>query len=318
MRRFTYQEVVNFVNENSNCELLEKEYKNQTTKMSFKCECGETFITTFEKFRTRGKRQCNNCGRKILTEKNKLSYKEVKKYIEENSNCKLLSKDYVSTRDKILLQCECGKEFWVAFRHFRSSNQRQCQECGNKIRSNKRKLDFSYIENFVKENSECKLLSDKYINSNHKLDFECKCGNKFSTYFDLFKKLDIRMCAKCRQSVPRSKGELKISEWLYKNNINYKEEYTFDDLKDIKKLRFDFAVLNDKGEVKMLIEFDGKQHQGEGVFAKAEEEVLLLYNELTYSDNLKNEYCFNKCIPLLRIPYDKYAYIDEILARVLK
>ena len=111
MRRFTYQEVVNFVNENSNCELLEKEYKNQTTKMSFKCECGETFITTFEKFRTRGKRQCNNCGRKILTEKNKLSYKEVKKYIEENSNCKLLSKDYVSTRDKYYYNVNVEKNF---------------------------------------------------------------------------------------------------------------------------------------------------------------------------------------------------------------
>ena len=126
------------------------------------------------------------------------------------------------------------------------------------------------------------------------------------------------MCAKCRQLAPKSKGELKISEWLYKNNINYKEEYTFDDLKDIKKLRFDFAIFNDNGEVKMLIEFDGKQHQGEGVFAKTEEEALLLYNELTYSDNLKNEYCFNKCIPLLRIPYDKYSYIDEVLTRVLK
>ena len=78
------------------------------------------------------------------------------------------------------------------------------------------------------------------------------------------------------------------------------------------------VIFNDNGEVKMLIEFDGKQHQGEGVFAKTEEEALLLYNELTYSDNLKNEYCFNKCIPLLRIPYDKYAYIDEILTRVLK
>ena len=89
-----------------------------------------------------------------------------------------------------MFRCECGKEFWVAFRHFRSSNQRQCQDCGTTIRSNKRKLDFSYIQNFVKENSECKLLSDKYINSNHKLDFECKCGNKFSTYFNLFKRLE--------------------------------------------------------------------------------------------------------------------------------
>ena len=317
MRRFTYNEVVEYVNNNSNCKLLESEYKNQNTKMKFKCGCGEEFITTFEKFRTRNKRQCNKCGRKILTEKQKLTYEEVKKYIEENSNCKLLSKDYVGTKDKLLLQCECGKEFFVAFKHSRSSNQRQCQDCGTDIRASKRRLDYSYIKEFVESNSECKLISTKYINSNHKLEFKCKCGKHFDTYFNLFKRLDIRMCSECRLNTPRSKGEIKISEWLQKNNINYKSEYTFEDLKDIKKLRFDFAILNSNNDVKMLIEFDGKQHQGEGVFAKTEEEALVLYNELAYSDNLKNEYCFNKCIPLLRIPYDKYSKIEDILSRAL-
>lgn len=318
MKRFTYDEVVEFVNKNSDCTLLEKEYKNQSTKMNFRCGCGKTFQATFEKFKGRNKRQCNDCGKKNGIEKNKLSYEDVKRYVEENSDCKLLSKSYINSQDKILLQCGCGKEFWVSFRHFRSSNQRQCQDCGREIQASQRRLDFSYIQNFVKENSDAKLLSDKYINSNHKLDFECKCGNKFSTHFQSFKRLDIRMCAKCRQAIPISKGEQKISEWLYKNNIKYIQEYTFDDLKDIKKLRFDFAILNDNNEVKMLIEFDGKQHQGEGVFAKTEEENLLMYNELVYSDNLKNEYCFNKCIPLLRIPYDKYAHIDDILSRALK
>ena len=317
MKRFTYNEVVEYVKNNSNCELLENEYKNQTTKMKFKCGCGEEFITTFEKFRTRDKKQCNKCGRRILTEKQRLTYEDVKKYIEENSNCKLLSKEYVSTRDKLLLECGCGNEFFVAFRHFRSSNQRQCQECGSKIKANKRKLDYSYIKEFVKENSECELVSKQYINSNNRLEFKCKCGNHFSTYFDLFKRLDIRMCSECRNKTPKSKGEIKISKWLQENNIKFKSEYTFDDLKDIKKLRFDFAILNSNNEIKLLIEFDGKQHQGEGVFAKTEEEALLMYNEIVYNDNLKNEYCFNKCIPLLRIPYDKYSKIEEILSKAL-
>ena len=117
-----------------------------------------------------------------------------------------------------------------------------------------------------------------------------------------------------------SRGEIKIEEILKESGLDFKMEYIFPELKSPngRPLRFDFAIFNDNGEVKMLIEFDGKQHQGEGVFAKTEEEALLLYNELTYSDNLKNEYCFNKCIPLLRIPYDKYSCIDEILTRVLK
>lgn len=317
MKRFTYNEIIEYVKNNSDCELLDTEYKNQSTKMNFKCGCGNTFITTFEKFKTRNKKQCNECGRKILSDKNRLTYSDVKKYIEENSNCKLLSKDYSSTRDKLLLRCGCGDEFFVPFRHFKSSNQRQCKKCGIEIVASNRRLDYSYIKEFVENNSDCKLISDKYVNSSNKLEFECGCGNHFNTYFDLFKRLDIRMCSVCRHKTPRSKGENKITEWLSSNNIKFKSEYTFDDLKDIKKLRFDFAILNSNNDVKLLIEFDGKQHQGEGVFAKSEEEALLLYNELVHNDNIKNEYCFNKCIPLLRIPYDKYSSIGEILSRVL-
>jgi hypothetical protein len=42
----------------------------------------------------------------------------------------------------------------------------------------------------------------------------------------------------------------------------YKEEYIFPDLKSSngKPLRFDFAVLDDEGEVDFLIEYQGIQH----------------------------------------------------------
>ena len=95
MKRWKYEEVKNFIENNSSCKLLSKEYKNIDTKLKFKCSCGNEFETTFDKFKSRNKRQCNECGKKILANKQKLSYEEVKQFIEvdSNSGCKLLSKE---------------------------------------------------------------------------------------------------------------------------------------------------------------------------------------------------------------------------------
>ncbi|WP_291631441.1 hypothetical protein [Clostridium sp.] len=59
-----------------------------------------------------------------------------------------------------------------------------------------------------------------------------------------------------------SKGELKISSILNDNNIKYKTQYTFNDLRSENGslLRFDFAILNDDNKLLYLIEYQGKQH----------------------------------------------------------
>lgn len=45
-----------------------------------------------------------------------------------------------------------------------------------------------------------------------------------------------------------------------KNNISFCEQYSFSDLKgDVSPLKFDFAIFK-KGQLKYLIEFQGKQH----------------------------------------------------------
>ena len=84
-----------------------------------------------------------------------------------------------------------------------------------------------------------------------------------------------------------------------------------------KKLKFDFAILNKDNNVKMLIEFDGKQHFGLGLFSDDTQEMLEQYASVKQSDETKNDYCFKNCIPLLRIPYSKYASIDKILSNSL-
>ena len=58
----------------------------------------------------------------------------------------------------------------------------------------------------------------------------------------------------------RSKGEKMISRWLKKHKIHFKSEFTFPNLKAIKKLRYDFAILDDNNNVLALIEFQGDQH----------------------------------------------------------
>lgn len=101
----------------------------------------------------------------------------------------------------------------------------------------------------------------------------------------------------------RSRGEIKVSEILQENNVNFKEEYSFPDLVSNRNnpLRFDFAVFNDDDDETpdFLIEVQGEQHY----VAKAKfggEEGLRRQQR---NDMLKREYCKRHGIPLVIIPY---------------
>lgn len=69
----------------------------------------------------------------------------------------------------------------------------------------------------------------------------------------------------------RSKGELKIESFLLEKSILFKPEYKFTDCRDINPLPFDFYL----PELNTCIEYD----------------------------EIKNEYCREKCIKLIRIKY---------------
>lgn len=55
----------------------------------------------FSHFRYGGKRQCNGCGQKLKSKACRLSYEDIKNFIEgENGNgCELLSKEWKGSRD---------------------------------------------------------------------------------------------------------------------------------------------------------------------------------------------------------------------------
>lgn len=107
-------------------------------------------------------------------------------------------------------------------------------------------------------------------------------------------------CPKCNLS----KGESAIEKWLQDNKIDFEPFKRFDDCRHIKPLPFDFYL----PDYNLIIEFDGAQHfiQGNNYFKQN-------LADIQYRDSIKNEYCKNNNITLLRIPYTKLKEVNKIL-----
>ena len=104
-------------------------------------------------------------------------------------------------------------------------------------------------------------------------------------------------CPKCISS----KGEIKIENILISNNIKYKSQYSFDDLRFKKLLKFDFGIIDNENNLKYLIEFNGIQHyEFRKKLHKTEEE----FEKSLYRDNLKKDYCIRNKIKLFIIKYN--------------
>ncbi|MEI6422018.1 MAG: hypothetical protein WCP55_07345, partial [Lentisphaerota bacterium] len=90
-----------------------------------------------------------------------------------------------------------------------------------------------------------------------------------------------------------SLGERKIFDFLNNKNIKFISEKTFPDCRDKALLRFDFYLI----DYNCIIEFDGIQHDLETDYFRSS----LVENQ--FKDNIKNEYCLNNKIQMLRIKY---------------
>lgn len=105
-----------------------------------------------------------------------------------------------------------------------------------------------------------------------------------------------------------SRGEIKIYEILTENGVNFEEEYVFPDLVTTngKPLRFDFAILDDDGNLEFLIEYQGIQHyEAKSIFGGRTGLVRQKHN-----DNMKRDYCRKHGYKLVEIPYTHEQYID--------
>ena len=285
--------------------VLERDYNYPKKGTYWKCQCDCGNIISARKDQlTRQKNPKRSCGCDL---KERISLASCKNEIGNRyGKLTVLSR----TKDKRpgeatwLCQCDCGNTCVVSGAHLRNGS---VQSCGCKRYESKNGID--------EIGNRYGLLTVLYrsdFTRNGKIYWHCKCdcGNECDVQ-GTYLRNGISLHCGCKKSA----GEIKISNLLKENNIQYIKEYTFSDLvsENNSRLRFDFAILNDKKQLQYLIEYDGKQHFNQSCFDQSDIKFALVQKY----DKMKNDYCKINNIPLIRINYTQLTKltIDDLLIK---
>lgn len=201
-----------------------------------------------------------------------------------------------------ICQCDCGNKCSVDYVSLRRGHTQSCGCLKKELLSQKN------IKDITNQRFGMVVAKERLNVKSHQSwvwRCECDCGNK--NYLCSAENLLSGRIISCGCS-KKSRGELRIEEILKNNNIQYIREFIFKDLKDIKYLRFDFALIRNN-EIIRLIEFDGEQHfynRKDCLWNKNGTEFATLQKH----DKMKNDYCKEHSIPLVRIPYTELKNIN--------
>lgn len=161
-------------------------------------------------------------------------------------------------------------------------------------------------------------LKGDYVNAQTSIDITHNnsiCGNyTWRTMYGNFVRQG-RRCPECTY-VP-SVGESRIREFLINLSVHFEEEYRIDECRHKRALPFDFAVFRE-GRLDLLIEFDGKQHfSTERGMWGSENDLDDELGSIQLRDGIKNKYCKDNNIRLLRIKYTDIDSIERIIYNTL-
>lgn len=183
--------------------------------------------------------------------------------------------------------CDCGNHTYPTINNLKRGHTTSCG-CAKEDFIESCKLDIigkKYGKLIVVED----ITTPKDVR--RKVRCECDCGNEhICSVTDLTTKHT--MSCGC---LNKSKGEMFIEEILKENNIKYIPQKRFDDCRNIKPLPFDFYLPDEI----TCVEYDGQQHEYPVEYWGGEEKL----QQQKINDSIKNEYCKEKGIRLIRIPY---------------
>lgn len=199
-------------------------------------------------------------------------------------------------------QCSCGRTRYKEYRDLYSGRSQSCGCLRNELTAERNAQGHEIAIGTVFGNltviQDLGLRKQNSRDKNEKWSLcKCACGNTLEVRNNNLKTGMTKSCG-CINSY----GEKRISEILRENNINFATQYIFSDLKGTRDgaLRFDFAVFDDNNVLVELIEFDGRHHYTgpEGHWTQSDTKEIMQEN-----DCRKDEYCHEKGLKLVRIPY---------------
>jgi hypothetical protein len=300
MRRLTNEEFLQRVKEIGEGEFtILNDYINQRTKVKVRHSCGHEWESLGNTLMR--KPGCPICSgnEKKTTEQ----YKEQIKGLVGNEY-QVLS-EYTSNKNKItFLHNDCSTTFAMEAKAFLLGQR--CPECKKKNLSKRfsKTHEMFTTEVFDRVGDEFEVLG-KYQRKDRPIKMKhVVCQTIFEVTPNHFLSSMESRCPYCKSS----KGEKAIESFLVNNSIEYIHQFRIKECKNKRSLPFDFAIL-EKGKLKLLIEFDGIQHYYPKWGQKEFERTIK-------NDEIKDNYCKQNKIPLIRIPYTLMD-IESELAKIL-
>jgi hypothetical protein len=150
-----------------NYELLETEYKNGSTKMKYKClkhpDRDELSMTYSNLQQGKG---CPYCSPKHP--------KDIKEIIMEfeKRGYKLLTTNYINSQQKLQYICSKHPDKELFIRYSQLNQGQGCVYCGYVKTAHKKTFTFDFVKKTFEDRG-YQLLSDKYIGSQHELEYFC-------------------------------------------------------------------------------------------------------------------------------------------------
>lgn len=292
-------------------------------KILVKCDyCGKIFKKNYSHYKKshkyNDKDACNNpeCKRKkgvesLISENIDGLWDKLEEKMDKHGYILLTKKNqYKNNKTEISYICPKHGEQKSVYANL-IHNDCKCMKCANEIKKSKMKNSIEKVNNIIsKDFNNIWLNPDEYVNA-HENNLKILCGcckkNVFTTSFANYKKKQKR-CGFCSSSM--SLQEKYIYDFLKEHNINFVFQKTFPDLKDVKNLIFDFYL----PEYNLCIEYDGEQHYNTHFYETMPiDDPLDKFKYMKKHDEMKNKYCADNGIELLRIPYwEEHNIIDHI------
>lgn len=196
-----------------------------------------------------------------------------------------------------LCQCSCGQQKYIAGRNLRGGQTKSCG-CLNIELSTERLRKATYKDITGQKFNHLTAIKDVGADQRgeHLWECECDCGNP-NHIIVLSSNLRSGHTSSCGCE-RRSHGEQKIEQLLRDNNISYEAEKPMFKYANGYNAKFDFFV-----DKTYLIEYDGETHYNSSLHGWHCEEQLKAQQQ---RDMIKNEWCKEHNIPLIRIPYTRF------------
>ena len=277
-------------------------YVNRRTKICYRCPKHGLQWQLPENHVAYG---CKDCGDERAADKKRLTQEEIiERFHKAHGNdydYSLVDYKNIDTPVKIICRKNNHTFKQSPYEH---ENGAKCPYCHGFYRTTADFIkDARAIHGDRYDYSQC-----QYVNATTPMPIRCIEHNQVSWLSYNEHVTNKRVCSCCVEKT--YKGEKKIKEYLETHNIPYIPQKTFDDLKDSKSLHFDFYLPT----YNLAIEYDGRQHFEPVDFGGGMENAEAEFQNTIKHDKMKQKYCSTNNINLLRINYNEYDNIENILS----